>query len=54
MLREWSADGREHSGVILVYGIDDREFDLIVDGIERCPKLYPEAATWRTGGRGQS
>ena len=47
ILREWSAAGREHSGVINVYGIDHREFDVIVGGIERCLELYPEPATWR-------
>ena len=47
ILREWSAAGREHCGVILVYGIDHREFDVIVGGIERCLELYPEPATWR-------
>ena len=47
ILREWSAAQGEHSGVILVYGIDHREFDLIVGGIERCLELYPEPAMWR-------
>ena len=47
ILREWSAAGREHSGVTLVYGIDHREFGLIVRGVQRCLELYPEPTTWR-------
>jgi predicted nuclease of predicted toxin-antitoxin system len=46
ILREWAAAQRTHAGVILVYGIDHREFDLIVRGIERCLELYPEPARW--------
>lgn len=33
-------------GVILVYGIDHREFDPIVRGIKQCMALYPDAASW--------
>ena len=47
ILREWAAAERSHAGVILVYGIDHREFDVIVRGIERCVKMYPQPATWR-------
>ena len=47
ILREWSAARRDHSGVILVYGIDHREFDLTVRGVQRCLELYPEPTTWR-------
>jgi predicted nuclease of predicted toxin-antitoxin system len=46
ILREWAAAQRSHSGVILVYGIDHREFDLVVRGIERWLELYPEPASW--------
>jgi predicted nuclease of predicted toxin-antitoxin system len=46
ILREWAAAQRSHAGVILVYGIDHREFDLIVRGIERCLELYPHPASW--------
>ncbi|MFZ0381400.1 MAG: DUF5615 family PIN-like protein, partial [Solirubrobacteraceae bacterium] len=35
ILREWAAAERSRAGVILVYGIDHREFDVIVRGIER-------------------
>ena len=47
ILREWAAAERSHAGVILVYGIDHREFDVIVRGIERCLELYPQPASWR-------
>jgi hypothetical protein len=29
------------------YGIDHREFDLIVGGVERCLQLYADASSWR-------
>lgn len=47
ILREWAAAERSHAGVILVYGIDHREFEVILGGIERCFALYPDPASWR-------
>ncbi len=47
ILREWAEAQRPHAGVILVYGIDHREFDTIVHGIERCLELYPAQDSWR-------
>jgi predicted nuclease of predicted toxin-antitoxin system len=46
ILRDWTAAQRSHSGVILVYGIDHREFDLVIRGIERLLALHPESASW--------
>jgi predicted nuclease of predicted toxin-antitoxin system len=46
IVREWAAAQRSHAGVILVYGIGHREFDVIVRGIERCSELYPDPASW--------
>lgn len=46
ILREWAAAQRSHAGVILVYGIDHSEFELIVRGIERWLELYPEPTSW--------
>jgi predicted nuclease of predicted toxin-antitoxin system len=46
ILREWVAAQRSHAGAILVYGIDHREFELIVRGIERWLELYPQPASW--------
>lgn len=46
ILREWAMAQRSHSGVILVYGIDHSEFELIVRGTGRLLDLYPEPASW--------
>jgi len=46
ILREWAAAQRSHSGVILVYGIDHSEFELICRGVERLLELYPQPASW--------
>lgn len=46
ILREWAAAQRSHPGVILLYGIDHREFDLVVSGIRRWLQLYSEPANW--------
>jgi predicted nuclease of predicted toxin-antitoxin system len=46
ILREWAAAQRSHVGVILVYGIDHREFELVIRGIQRWLELYPEPASW--------
>lgn len=47
ILREWAAAQRPHAGVILVYGIDHREFGVIVRGIKRCLELHPDQGSWR-------
>ena len=46
MLREWAAAQRSHGGVILVYGIDHREFELVIRGIQRWLELYPQPGSW--------
>lgn len=46
ILRELAASDRSHAGVILVYGIDHREFDLIVRGVERWLERRPTDAEW--------
>lgn len=46
ILREWAAAGRSHAGVILVYRIDHREFDLIVRGVERWLAQRPVQPDW--------
>lgn len=46
ILRDWATEQSSHSGVILVYGIDHREFDLVVNGVERWLELHPEPASW--------
>lgn len=47
ILREWAAAQRTHSGAILVHGIDHREFELVLRGIERSLRLYPQPEAWR-------
>jgi predicted nuclease of predicted toxin-antitoxin system len=47
ILRDWAGTQRSHAGVILVYGIDHREFDRIVHGVELCLQLYADAESWR-------
>lgn len=46
LLREWAGAGRPHAGVILVYGIDHGEFEVVVRGVERWLALYPEQQDW--------
>jgi hypothetical protein len=46
ILREWEAVGRSHAGVILVCGIDHRESQLIIRGVERLLELRPDASSW--------
>lgn len=46
ILREWAAEQRSHPGVILVYGIDHREFDLVAHGVERWLDLHPQPDAW--------
>jgi predicted nuclease of predicted toxin-antitoxin system len=46
ILREWSAAQRSHPGVILVYGMNHGEFDLVVRGIKRWVDLHPEPESW--------
>jgi hypothetical protein len=35
ILREWATANRSHAGVILVFGIDHNEFELVIRGIGR-------------------
>ena len=46
ILRDWADAQRSHAGVILVYGIDQSEFALIVRGIELWLQLCPDQADW--------
>ena len=46
ILREWAAAQRAHTGLILVYGIDHREFSLIVRGIEHLLQCRPNPRDW--------
>ncbi len=46
MLRKWAEAQRSHAGVILVYGVDHRKFDVIIRGIQRGLDLYPDPVSW--------
>jgi hypothetical protein len=46
ILREWAGAGRSHAGLILVYGVEHREFGLILRGIERWLDLRPRQEDW--------
>ena len=46
MLREWAGAQRSHAGVILVYGVDHREFDLVIRGIRRWVDSIQNPASW--------
>ena len=46
ILREWAMANRSHAGVILVYGIDHNEFELIERGIGRWLDLRPGQDDW--------
>lgn len=46
ILREWAAEGRSHTGVILVYGIRPHEFRRVVDGVSALLDGRPDQQTW--------
>ena len=46
ILRAWAEASRSHGGVILVYGIDHNEFDLVLRGIQRLLELRPGQEAW--------
>jgi hypothetical protein len=46
ILRDWAASGRSYAGVMLIYRIDHREFDLIVRGVERWLERRPTEGEW--------
>lgn len=47
ILRDWAQAGRSHAGIILVYGIAQHEFDLVVRGITAWLRRRPTEADWR-------
>jgi predicted nuclease of predicted toxin-antitoxin system len=46
LLREWAAAGRSHPGVILIYGIGQDEFGIVVRGIQRLIESRPRQQDW--------
>jgi predicted nuclease of predicted toxin-antitoxin system len=47
VLRDWAQAGRSHAGIILVYGISQHEFDLLVPGIQVWLQRRPNQDDWR-------
>jgi choline dehydrogenase-like flavoprotein len=47
VLREWGMAGRAHAGVILLHGLEDDDFGLVVQGIQRWLRRHPELEEWR-------
>jgi len=46
ILREWAEASRPHAGVILVYGIDHSEFDLVEQGVRGLLDMRPSQEAW--------
>lgn len=47
ILRDWAQASRSHAGVILVYGISQHEFDLVVRGIHAWLQRRPNQDDWQ-------
>lgn len=46
ILREWATTNRSHAGVILVYRIDQNEFERVIRGIGRWLDVRPDQDDW--------
>jgi hypothetical protein len=46
IIRDWAEAGRSHAGVVLVYGIDHNEFDLLARGLRVLLELRPSQDAW--------
>jgi hypothetical protein len=44
--RRWAEAGRAHAGLIIVIGIDHREFGTILRAIVQCLATRPDQAAW--------
>jgi predicted nuclease of predicted toxin-antitoxin system len=44
--RRWAEAKRSHAGLIIIVGIDHREFGTILRAIERCLTIRPDRAAW--------
>ncbi len=47
LTRRWSEAGREHTGVILIWSLTHRQFEEIVEGVDRWLVRYPDPQSWR-------
>jgi predicted nuclease of predicted toxin-antitoxin system len=44
--RRWAEAKRSHAGLIIIVGIDHREFGAILRAIDRCLTIRPDQAAW--------
>jgi hypothetical protein len=44
--RRWAEASRSHAGLIIIVGIDHREFGTILRAIDRCFATRPDQAAW--------
>jgi predicted nuclease of predicted toxin-antitoxin system len=47
ILREWAEEGRDHSGCILIAGIGNSEFGVLLRALEKAFERYPRSQDWR-------
>jgi hypothetical protein len=47
LLRQWSEEGRHHSGCLLIWTLGHHEFGAILKGITKVLKEHPEQDQWR-------
>lgn len=47
LCRIWAEAGRDHSGVILIWSLSQRQYGEIVCGVERWLEEIPNPSAWR-------
>lgn len=47
ILREWAEGGRSHSGCVLIWTLEHREFGAIVAALDRLFAARPRQTDWR-------
>lgn len=45
--RRWAEAGRDHAGVILIWSLTHRQFNAIIEGVQRWLEQHPDANHWR-------
>jgi hypothetical protein len=45
--RRWAEANRSHTGLMIIVGIDHREFGTIRRAIDRCLTTRPDQASWK-------
>lgn len=46
LLRQWSEEGRHHSGCILIWTLGHQEFGAIIKGVTMLLREHPEPQQW--------